>query len=488
MPFCKFCVNRFGVLLNPKRLDEGLSNIIGCDRVSSELYERRLYGHDLAPLPSEVSLIFKTTPDVVVKPRTTEDVSNVVKYANEHGVPVVPRGASSWGFGGTIPTKGGIVMELNGLRVLNEPKAGTMTLTVGAGARWGMILEFLEERGFALPVYPTSAPSATVGGWIDTGGLGIGSVKYGHLKENVESIVVVTPTGEVTNVQRDDPEFDTYFGSEGTLGVITESTLRIIREPETVKKILVSFQDYDRLVKAIKYTMMTTNPFFVEIQDQEYLNIKRSIGVDSPEVPVLCLFVYEGNKREVKQDELYLKEMVKEAGGTVHSEEDWEDRFNYMRIKKAGPTLLAGEVTFPLAELPAVVKETMELKEKHRLQLGVKAFMVGKDKALFMPMFLADERKRWKYLSTLPIINDITDIGMKAGGRPYGFGIWNAFYLAQVYGEEKVREMKDRKRRVDPQDIMNPGKLYKVKTKYGIPLWGRAFRLFTWILGALRYL
>jgi glycolate oxidase len=104
-----------------------------------------------------------------------------------------------------------------------------------------------------------------------------------------------------------------------------------------------------------------------------------------------------------------------------------------------------------------------------------------------MPMYLADERSRWKFLSLLPVVNEITGVGLKANGEPYGFGIWNSFFLKQVYGDEKVREMKKRKKRLDPNNVLNPGKMYQVKTRYGIPLWGTAFRFFTSLLGILRY-
>ena len=90
-------------------------------------------------------------------------------------------------------------------------------------------------------------------------------------------------------------------------------------------------------------------------------------------------------------------------------------------------------------------------------------------------------------MSILPVVNEITLVGLKAGGRPYGFGIWNTFYFRDVHGEEKVREMKELKRTLDPRDIMNPGKMYQIKTRYGIPLWGTLYRVMTFFLGAMRY-
>ena len=482
-----------GLKLNQEKLGSDLADIVGNNRVSTELYERRLYEHDLAPLPTEIRFIFKTTPDVVVKPKNTTEISEIIKYANKNGIPIVPRGTSSWGFGGTIPTKGGIVLEVNNLREIKDLDTEKMTVTVETGVRWSKLLDYLEEKGCTFPVYPSSAPSGTVGGWMATGGLGIGSLKYGPLMDLTNSITVVTPLGDIRNLNRDDGEdFKKYFHSEGTLGIITVTNLKIKIKPERILPLLTSFSDYDALTGVIEKSMKgPALPFFVEIQDREYLDIKRSIGMHASNAQVICLFVYEGTVLEVAECEKYLKPLISKVGGVLLPQEDaeeaWEERFYYMRIKKAGPTLLAGEVTFPLPKLGFVVEETWKVKEKHNLKLGIKAFMVAPDTVLFMPMFLSDERRRWKYLSTLPIINEITQIGFKAGGRPYGFGIWNAFFLKQVYGSEKVREMKERKKREDPNNIMNPGKLYKITTRYGIPLWGTAFKIITSLLGILKY-
>jgi len=475
-------------------LKTDLAAIVGENYVSDSLYERRLYDHDIAPLPSEISLIFKTIPDVVVKPRRTEEVSEIVKYAYSKGIPVVPRGASSWGYGGTIPTNGGIVLELVELKGILGLDEENMIVTVGAGLRWGKLLDFLEEEGFAVYAYPSSTPSATVGGWIATGGLGIGSLKYGHLKEHVMELNVVTPTGETLTISREnEPEtFEAFFGSEGTLGVITEATLKIQLKPEVVSPQLASFEDIRAMEDAIaKIVEKPRKPFFIEMMDGDYLSLMRSMGLHAPEAAAMALFIFEGSADDVQEDIEDLKGIVSEVGGsmlsTEEAEEAWEERFYPMKIRKTGPTLLAGEVTHDLSKLQYVVDETRRIKEKHGLRLGIKCFMVADDTVLYMPMYLADERKRWKFMSLLPVVNEITRVGLKAGGKPYGFGIWNAFFLRDVHGEAKVREMKDRKRRMDPVNIMNPGKMYQVRTKYGIPLWGTAFRIFTSFLGVLRF-
>ncbi len=481
--------------MRPEELKSDLASIVGEEYVNDSLYERRLYDHDIAPLPTEVGLVFKTVPDVVVKPSRVEDVAKVIKYANRVRVPVVPRGSSSWGYGGTIPTRGGIVLELTKLDGISDLDEEAMTVRVEAGVRWGKLLSYLEERGFTFGVYPSSAPSATVGGWIATGGLGIGSLKNGHLKENVTEIRLATPTGDSVSIREGDEglmSFDTFFDSEGTLGVITEAILCIRPKPEKLVPVLASFDDLDSLSNVIRRVIDgPERPFFIEIQDRDYLELKRSIGIEAPEAVVLSLFIYEGSEEETSRGADHLRGVVDEFGGSLYTVEsaaaEWEERFYYMRIKKAGPTLLAGEVTHSLSELGRVIEETRRIKERRGLRLGIKAFMVAPDTVLFMPMFLADEREMWKYMALLPVINEITKVGLNAGGRPYGFGIWNAFFVKEVYGGERTRELKERKIRLDPKDIMNPGKLYKVVTRFGVPLWGTLFRLFTSMLWILRY-
>lgn len=482
--------------MTPVQIARDLAEIVGENNVTDKLFERRLYDHDIAPLPPEISLIFKTVPDVVVKPRKAEEVSQIVEYANLKGVPVVPRGASSWGYGGTIPTNGGIVLELTELKRIVDLDREGMTLTVEAGLRWKALLDFLEEKGFAFNVYPSSAPSATIGGWIATGGLGIGSLKYGHLREHIKEMQVVTPTGEIARISREEQGdsnlFDSIIGSEGTLGVITEATLYVNPKPEKILPMLASFDSIETLVNVIeKAVNRPVKPFFIEIQDGDYLEIKRLIGMSVPDVAALALFVYEGLTEQVDEDAEFLSDLVSEVGGYMWprelAKEEWDERFYYMRIRRAGPTLLAGEVTNPLTKLRFVIDETRKIKEKHELRMGIKCFMVSEDTVLYMPMYLADERERWKFLSLLPVVNEITSVGLKAGGGPYGFGIWNSFFLKDVFGDAKVREMKERKRRLDPRNVMNPGKMYQVKTKFGIPLWGFAFRIFTSLLGVLKH-
>ena len=169
---------------------------------------------------------------------------------------------------------------------ITEIDINKKTVHVGAGARWEKLLTQLESQNFTFPVYPSSAPSATIGGWLATGGYGIGSLKHGPVIKHVKDITVVTPDGQTIklNADKDSDRFKMFFDSEGTLGVITEATLKIQHKSEKIKSVLCSFRDYQSLIVVLKKVVdEPIKPFFIEIQDSEYLELKRTIGIECTE-------------------------------------------------------------------------------------------------------------------------------------------------------------------------------------------------------------
>ncbi|MHA2433527.1 MAG: FAD-binding oxidoreductase [Candidatus Thorarchaeota archaeon] len=160
-------------MLSEKQIQE-LADITGEDYFSAEEYMRNLYSHDIASLPGLVNDILNTKVDAVAQPTNAEVVSNLLKYCIEHRIPVVPRGHGTSGYGGALPTRGGLVIETTRLNQLHSIDREDMTVEVGAGIIWGHLIEILEDEGLTVAAYPSSAPSSTVGGWIAAGGTGIG--------------------------------------------------------------------------------------------------------------------------------------------------------------------------------------------------------------------------------------------------------------------------------------------------------------------------
>ena len=160
--------------------------------------ERILYSHDIAAMPSLFKpLIGKTIPDVVVQPQNEEDLAELVRWASEKKIPLVPRGKGSSGYGGIIPTRKGIVIDFYRMKDVISVDLKSETVTVQPGITWEQLDRRLKPEGLTIRLYPTSYPSSSAGGWLAQGGAGIGSYEYGWFSDNVVSVRIVLPGGDV---------------------------------------------------------------------------------------------------------------------------------------------------------------------------------------------------------------------------------------------------------------------------------------------------
>ncbi|MGY5853948.1 MAG: FAD-binding oxidoreductase, partial [Candidatus Thorarchaeota archaeon] len=242
-----------------KKQIQDIADIVGEEFFSAEDYMRKLYSHDIASLPGIVNDILQTELEAVAQPTSSEIVSNLVKYCLANSIPMVPRGHGTSGYGGALPTNGGLCVEMTRMNEIYNIDRENMTIEVGAGIIWGRLLELLEDEGLTVRAYPSSAPSSTVAGWVAAGGSGIGSTKYGGIDEQVVNLEVVLPDGTIMrtkeapmdflkDIQNKDYTFfpgeDAYqwghvqdkisdlttlfVDSNGTLGIITKVVLKII--------------------------------------------------------------------------------------------------------------------------------------------------------------------------------------------------------------------------------------------------------------------
>ena len=191
--------------------------------------ELAIYNRDLAEIPPALArlLLPGSTPHLALHPTLTDEVATAVAWAQEVGLPVVPRGISSSAYGGAVPTRGGLLLDLAAFRTIWYVDRQSMTARVQAGVSWGDLEKYLNDQGLAVYTYPSSRFS-TVGGWVATGGLGINSFKYGHLRNWVSTLRVVFPDGLREDLTPDDPDFDKWFGTEGQMGVVTGRRIRSI--------------------------------------------------------------------------------------------------------------------------------------------------------------------------------------------------------------------------------------------------------------------
>ncbi len=448
---------------------------------SDDKMERRLYSHDMAPLPKEMDVIFKTMPDQVVRPAYTQDVVQLVKKALATKKPLVPRGAGTWGLGGSVPVKGGIVLDMTAMnKVLNIDEVN-LTVTVQPGISWKGLSEALDAKGLFLPCYPSSAPSATLGGWIGTGGTGIGAYKYGSAGDIVRDMEVVLPDATVIHTgdrivpqNGGGPNLNYLFvGSEGTLGIITEVTMAVLPKPEVLKPLSYSFRDIIKLKPALKLISRSgAAPMHIMFGDKLHYEFLRAVGKHAPEVGCLVTFMLTGSKAQVEVEEQMLDQIMASSGGKKEPQDladhEWEERSYEFRVRELGAGTIPGEILIPLDKFDKVVTETMELTRKLKLRAPIIGTMPDRNTIMLMPYYLMDEHNMVTSTVAMGFGDKLGDIALSNGGRAVGLGIFFAGNLAKYRGKEGAQLIRNIKKMIDPEGIMNPGKLVATGTRFGI--------------------
>jgi alkyldihydroxyacetonephosphate synthase len=281
-------------------------------------------------------------PDVVVTPRSDEEVADVVRIANQHRVPVVPWGGGSGTQGASIPTHGGIVIDLTRMDRIVDIDEDSLTVTAEAGVNGRRLETELNQKGLMLPHYPASAEFATVGGYVAARGSGVLSTRYGKIEDLVISLRVVTPTGEVVDtlpVPRHavGPDIAPLFiGSEGSLGVITRVRLQLAPLPAARRFEVVSFPSVEAGVDAVRKSMQSgLRPSVVRLYDEVATRLTLSPVVGSQLPGVATVICFEGNPAVVQAERKSMLDLVRAHNGQVLDgglgEVWWEHRYDFYK-------------------------------------------------------------------------------------------------------------------------------------------------------------
>lgn len=439
------------------------------DRVTRDEMERLVYSRDLAPVPEllVMPLGIRTTPELIARPVNAEEIAVVMKHARRHYIPITPRASASTVYFDAVPYRSGILLDLNNLRgepVLDEERG---TVNVASAIRWAELDDWLRDRGWAALAYPTSAPSATVGGWFSTEGYGIGSLTFGCVHEQVVGAQVVLPDGEIIEADDDsDPPLAWFAGTGGTMGIITEFELRMRRAPEAESHHAIAFPSRVALREAaVALARSDPRPYNMHYSDVSFHRLVGQAGFSSlGDCPVLTVD-FEGSDEAVYQGVGNLMAIVERTGGEGLPEEvayrEWEERFRALRAKRSGPTLLAAKVWLPLDQIDGFIHDVERLGRRMGVEFYNYGSVVASDAAVAFAMYRSDETKVIEYVMSLSITKRLHDIGKRHGGHPYGVGLWNTPYLRDIFTKEQIAEMRYRKAVQDPRNILNPGKLYR---------------------------
>ena len=469
------------------KLDDGLSKklveLMGEDNVALDMFRRTLYSHDLAPLPKFISIPFEVLPDAVVKPRNVDDVQKLVEFAREHKIPIIPRGGASWGFGGSVPNQGGIVLDMSGMSKILEIDEDSRIAVCEAAVTWLNISEAAELKGLFLPTYPASARIATVGGWTNTGGAGTGAYGAGTSVQLIEHMQAVLGDGRILNTDVDGasgkgPDLNALIsGSEGGLGIVTKVAVRLRPMPEEIRPLAYSFDKLPAMGKPLREIAHSQSlPYNVSFFDGNYFDFVRLLGREAPEVGSLLSITLAGSAKSNEAEEAMIDGIAEKGGGKKEPEDvavhEWEERAYEMRIRRLGPGGALGEVVFPMTAFSEMMKSAAKIAKELKMLSTLKGVLIDRNSVAFMPFYVADERYAIASLASMGFVKHILDRAVELGGRGSGVGLWFAWNLDNLHGELGGDIMRSVKLTLDPDDIVNPGKFIEMRMRYGVGIPG----------------
>jgi Fe-S oxidoreductase/FAD/FMN-containing dehydrogenase len=442
------------------------------DRVNFKRLERRLYGHDIAEIPSLIKpLIGDTTPDAVVQPVSEAEVKSLVDWARANNIALTPRGRATSGYGGAVPVKNGVVVDSYRLRKIIDVDKQNLRVTVEPGIIWETLDKKLAPQGLTLRLYPTSYMSSTVGGWLAQGGAGIGSYESGWFADNVVSARVVLPDGIVKEFKGADLEL--ISEAEGITGIITQVTVKVrpleeetilavaIKDPADLQKFLEELVSSDLPI----WSTLFINPQMAALKNKSPLMVHWDHETEHrillPEA-YLVIITYRAKDEAALRPGL--DKLVQGHKGEYLPQEmadhEWKNRFKTMTVKRLGPSLVPAEVILPLENLAAGMNEITERVDQPLVKEGVviKNGKKGRPEVVILGFIPADQRK-FKYNFVFALSLSIMRAAEKFGGGAYATGLFFAKRAPQILGADRFERLKAYKKEVDPGGFMNPGKV-----------------------------
>ena len=463
--------------LTPELLEQLKAAAPGHVLVGKEINED--YSHD------EMPIYGKRMPDALVMATSTEEVAAVMKLCNENRIPVTPRGAGTGLVGGCVPVLGGVVIDTTKMNKILSYDLENFTVTIQPGVLLQDLAEDCGKQGYLYPPDP-GEKLATVGGNVSTNAGGMRAVKYGTTRDYVLAMKVVLPNGDITNfgasVSKTSSGYsllNLMIGSEGTLGIITELTLKIIAAPKCVISLIIPFEDLDSAIGTVpKLKKANLGLQALEFMEREIvLSSERYIGravfpkdVEGAEVGAYLLVTLDGEDEDALMDvvekasDLVLEEGAMDvlvADTPARIKDAWAARSSFLEAIEAETKLLDEcDVVVPVHEIPGFLAFAKECGEE--CGLVIKSFGHAGDGNLHIYQcsndLPEDEFKRRVDNYFVKLYEKAVECGGLVSGE-HGIGRGKVKYLMESVGETNMALMEGIKKVFDPNMILNPGKV-----------------------------
>jgi len=451
-----------------ENLSAALAEVLG-DRFTTSEHERQQHGKDessLKPMP----------PDAVCFPISTPEVARIVRLCHQHHTPLIPFGAGSSLEGHIFAPQGGVSVDLSRMNQILRVSADDLDCTVQAGVTRQQLDKHLRPQGLFFPVDPGA--DATLGGMTSTRASGTNAVRYGTMSDNVLMLTVVLPDGEIiktgTRARKSAAGYDLthlFVGAEGTLGIITEVTLRVQGVPEAIAAAVVGFSDFESAVQAVTQVRQISVPVArIEFLDEVMVQaVNKFAGLSLVEQPTLFL-EFHGSNASVKENAELVGEIMRDLGGSdfkwaVNQEERtnlWTARHNayYAGLAfRPGCRALTTDVCVPISRLAECIVETKRDLEDSSLVAPIVGH-VGDGN--FHLMMLVDPNQPEEYAEAQRINERLVQRALAMDGTitgEHGVGLGKKKYMNSEHGAEALAVMRAIKHALDPENLMNPGKM-----------------------------
>lgn len=424
----------------------------------------------------------KNMPDIVIQVMNTDEVSKVMKYAFENNIPVTPRGSGTGLVGAAVPLKGGIVIDLSRMNKILELDEENLTLTLETGVLLMEIGKYVEEFDLFYPPDP-GEKSATIGGNISTNAGGMRAVKYGVTRDYVRGLEVVLPNGEVIElggkVVKNSSGYslkDLMIGSEGTLGIVTKATLKLLPLPKKALSLLIPFETLERAIDTVpKIIKSKSIPTAIEFMQKEaILAAEEFLGKSFPDKSsdAYLLLTFDGNStEEIEKAYENVANICLEAGALdvfisdteERQESIWSARGCFLEAIKALTTEMDEvDVVVPRNKIGEFVTFTHELENKANIR--IKSFGHAGDGNLHVYILrdeLSEDTWHAKLREIMQIMYDkAKELKGQVSGE-HGIGFAKKGYLKQSLPDQCINIMQGIKLAFDPKNILNPGKVCK---------------------------
>ncbi|MEJ5300607.1 MAG: FAD-linked oxidase C-terminal domain-containing protein [Thermodesulforhabdaceae bacterium] len=464
--------------MSEKALIKDLKTMLGNDRVLTAPEDKVAYSYDAA-------VVEQVIPVAVVQPESEEEMGMVVSYCHRNSIPLTVRGAGTNLSGGTVPHEKGIVLLTGRLNKIIELNTEDMYAVVQPGVITAHLAKAVEKQGLFYPPDPGSQAVSTLGGNVAENAGGIRGLKYGVTKDYVLGLEFFSAEGNLIKTGSKTVKCVSGYnlagllvGSEGTLGVISRITLKLIPQPPARKSMMALFADIRSASQTVAAIIAEkVIPATLEFMDKFTIDaVERFSRAGLPtDVEAMLLIEVDGHPAQVEDEAGKVEKICRECGfikiRVAESEEErnkvWEARRSALSaLAKLRPTVVLEDATVPRSKIPNMVQAIQKIAEEYDVKIGT--FGHAGDGNLH-PTILTDKRNHEEWKRVEKAVEAIFDAALKLGGTlsgEHGIGIAKAPFLSKEIGRDSISYSMRIKRALDSRNILNPGKILWLNGSY----------------------